>query len=353
MSYASVGHAVTFANGAVELAGTVTFPAVRGGPGLGGAASGPGGTPVPGVVLIGGSGPSDRDNDGYFPPLRDALVQAGLAVLSYDKRGVGGSSGDWREATLDDLAKDATAALRCLREQPGVRGAQAGWFGHSEGGWVALRAAAGREDIPWVVTNGTPAVSPAAQERYELANRLRVAPGYPARATDAALSLYDRIIEAGRADATFAEVAGLLAEAGNDTWPQGLWGTLDAPLWGFLKRKQDHDPTADARRLRCSRLALFGGADPVVPVAASVRILLAEAGVESGAEGREPHAALTVKVFPEADHRTLVDKGSRFAPGYLDALTRWLREQPAARRQNRDLPGAGAAPADPPGGNVK
>jgi len=48
-----------------------------------------------GVVLVGGSGSSDRDNGTYFPPIREHLVDAGIAVLSYDKRGVGSSSGDW------------------------------------------------------------------------------------------------------------------------------------------------------------------------------------------------------------------------------------------------------------------
>jgi hypothetical protein len=38
-----------------------------------------------------GSGPSDRDNDVLFPPIRDALLAAGIAVCSFDKRGAGES----------------------------------------------------------------------------------------------------------------------------------------------------------------------------------------------------------------------------------------------------------------------
>jgi uncharacterized protein len=55
-------------------------------------------------------------------------------VLSYDKRGVGSSSGDWLDSTLDDLAADATAALGFLCAQPEVRAGTAGLLGHSEGG---------------------------------------------------------------------------------------------------------------------------------------------------------------------------------------------------------------------------
>jgi uncharacterized protein len=71
-------------------------------------------TGTPGLVLIGGSGPTERSNDGYFDPLRDHLVATGIAVLAYDKRGVGRSSGSWATATVDDLATDAQAAERPL-----------------------------------------------------------------------------------------------------------------------------------------------------------------------------------------------------------------------------------------------
>src|SRR5947209_4486287 len=68
--------------------------------------------PIPGVVLVSGSGPSDRDNDGSFVPVRDHLVGLGVGVLSYDKRGAGKSQGTWHSATVDQLAADALAALR-------------------------------------------------------------------------------------------------------------------------------------------------------------------------------------------------------------------------------------------------
>jgi uncharacterized protein len=41
------------------------------------------------VVLVGGSGPADRTNDGYFDALRDRLLAARVTVLGFDKRGVG------------------------------------------------------------------------------------------------------------------------------------------------------------------------------------------------------------------------------------------------------------------------
>jgi pimeloyl-ACP methyl ester carboxylesterase len=89
---------VLVVNDGVALAGTLALPPTE--------------TPCRGgVVMVGGSGPADRDNDWLFPPIRQHLVNAGIAVFSYDKRGVGESTGSWLTPTLDDLAADCAAAL--------------------------------------------------------------------------------------------------------------------------------------------------------------------------------------------------------------------------------------------------
>ncbi|WNV85509.1 alpha/beta hydrolase [Umezawaea sp. Da 62-37] len=298
---------VTFSNAAVTLSGSVTVPDHAVG--------------SPGVVMVGGSGPSDRDNDTHFPPIRRHLVEAGIAVLSYDKRGVGGSSGDWRDATIDDLAGDAVAALDFLRAQPGVLPGTTGLFGHSEGGWIVLRAAA-RHDVPWVVANGCPGMTPAVQDRYALAAILRQITGATPDGVDAALAAYDRIVEAGRRDADLAEAARSFRSAPLprvfDEVFDEFWAEMDERLWDFTKRKQDHDPTPDLLRLRCPLLAVFGGADELVPVASSVG-LFATAACHPD---RHPRSTLTVEVFPHANHRVQV--GTGLAPGYLDTLSRWI-----------------------------
>ena len=294
---------VEFSSGDVVLAGSLASP-VRD-------------TALAGVVLVGGSGPTDRDNGTYFPPIREYLVAAGIAVLSYDKRGVGPSSGDWLDSTLDDLAADATAALAFLCAQPGVQAGTAGLLGHSEGGWVALRAAAGRDDVPWVITSGCPGMTPAAQERHTLAGALRRA---GEQDPDRMLALFDRLIEAGRRDDDYAEAARIVSSARPSQAFLDYWSDMDQRLWEFLKRSQDHDPVPDALRLRCPHLAVFGGADELVSVADSTRLFSAAACHP----GRDHRAALTVEVFPGASHRIQVGAGADMAPGYLATLAQWI-----------------------------
>ncbi len=104
---------VTFPGGGegIELAGTLTVP------------EGPG--PHPAIVLMSGSGAQDRDESlrpvstlKPFAIIADALTRAGVAVLRYDDRGVGGSTGDYASATVEELAADGAAALEYLRDRP-------------------------------------------------------------------------------------------------------------------------------------------------------------------------------------------------------------------------------------------
>ncbi|MFM7075732.1 MAG: alpha/beta hydrolase family protein [Planctomycetaceae bacterium] len=128
------------AAGAV-LAGTLTLP------------RGPG--PHPAVVLVSGSGPQDRDetiaDHKPFLVIADALSRAGVAVLRYDDRGVGGSSGDVAAATTADFAADAGAAVDWLRGQPGIDPARIAVVGHSEGGIIAAMLGATRRDLAAIV----------------------------------------------------------------------------------------------------------------------------------------------------------------------------------------------------------
>src|SRR5205814_3234229 len=77
---------VSFSNDAIHLAGTLITPTTGG--------------KYPAIILVHASGAEDRE---YLLPLARFLIRHRIAVLGYDKRGVGGSTGDWHTASFDDL----------------------------------------------------------------------------------------------------------------------------------------------------------------------------------------------------------------------------------------------------------
>ncbi len=119
-----------------ELHGTLTIPRETGERG------------VPGVVLVSGSGPQDRDETvlGHRPflVLADRLTRAGIACLRFDDRGVGKSTGDFAGAVTHDFADDAATALAFLSEATGVDETRCGLAGHSEGGAVIALVGSGQ-----------------------------------------------------------------------------------------------------------------------------------------------------------------------------------------------------------------
>jgi pimeloyl-ACP methyl ester carboxylesterase len=134
---------VTFSNeqDGVELAGTLTLPR---GDGV-----------FPAVVLISGSGPQNRDEELFehkpFWVLADFLTRNGIAVLRFDDRGVGASTGDFAKATTFDFARDVEAAVDFLKTREGVNPKEIGLIGHSEGGVIAPMVASERADIGFIV----------------------------------------------------------------------------------------------------------------------------------------------------------------------------------------------------------
>lgn len=134
---------VTFTNESSGniLSGTLTTPASTG--------------LFPAVILIAGSGPNDRDETVFghkpFLVIADYLTRNGYSVLRYDKRGVGKSNGDYANATIQDFASDAAAALAFLKSQGNIDKNRIALIGHSEGGTIAPMVAANDTSVAAIV----------------------------------------------------------------------------------------------------------------------------------------------------------------------------------------------------------
>jgi pimeloyl-ACP methyl ester carboxylesterase len=141
--YPYLAEEVTFTNAraGITLGGTLTLPKKEGS--------------FPAVVLITGSGAQNRDEEilGHKPfmVLADHLTKNGIAVLRFDDRGVGTSTGDFGAATTNDFATDVEAAIKYLRTRTDINKNKIGLIGHSEGGTIAPLVAAKDPDVAFIV----------------------------------------------------------------------------------------------------------------------------------------------------------------------------------------------------------
>lgn len=133
----------------IKLAGTLTTPQTGG--------------PFPAAILISGSGPQDRDEAllGHKPflVLADYLTRQGLAVLRFDDRGVGKSTGEFAKATSADFATDVLAGVEYLKTRKEIDSKKIGLIGHSEGGLIAPMVAAQSADAAFIVLMAGPGIS--------------------------------------------------------------------------------------------------------------------------------------------------------------------------------------------------
>lgn len=142
---------VTFENkeAGLTLAGTFTYPENE--------------ESFPAVILISGSGPQNRDEEllGHKPflVLADHLTRNGIAVLRFDDRGIGESTGDFSSATTEDFTTDALAGIEYLLSRKEVNKDKIGLLGHSEGGLVAPLAAVQSDDVDFIVMMAGPGMT--------------------------------------------------------------------------------------------------------------------------------------------------------------------------------------------------
>lgn len=136
--------------------------------------------PFPAAVIIHGSGTSRRDN-GWYLTLVQHLQDKGIVVLLPDKRGSVQSEGNWRTASLEDLATDTVAAVNFLKQQDAVAVSHVGVVGLSQGGHIAPIVAQSSEDVAFVVNVVGSALPMYPTLVYEETHNLRelgVLPGF-------------------------------------------------------------------------------------------------------------------------------------------------------------------------------
>lgn len=226
--------------------------------------------PFPAVVLIAGSGPQSRNeavgNHEVFLVLADYLNRQGIAVLRYDKRGIGASTGAYATATTADFSSDAEAAVRYLATRSDVDARHVGVLGHSEGGIIAPVVAVADPQVSFVVLMAGLGLrgDVALLKQNELIARAhgmpeaKLAEAQTQRA--ASYAIIEASTDAADAKAKLEAAADKAVAAGTlkpDMAGKGI-ATLTSPWFYYMLR---YDPAPTLEKVRVPVLALNGSLD--------------------------------------------------------------------------------------------
>lgn len=328
---------VTYPNPAatgVTLAGTLTTP--------------PGTGPFPAAILISGSGAQDRDESlmGHKPflVLADHLTRHGLAVLRFDDRGYGESTGTFATATSADFATDVAAGLAYLKSRADIASDQIGLIGHSEGGLVAPMVAAEHpNDVAFIVMLAGTGIT--GEEILYLQARLILAAAEVddaiiARNTARQRKIFTTIREEPDEDAAVAQITEIIAAdyAHMDATERAIIGLTDtnheaaarALVTPWMRFFLTYDPATALRQVRVPVLALNGSKDLQVPPAENLSAI--EAALKAA-----NNSDVTLQELPELNHlfqtaRTgspneYAQIAETFAPSALTLISEWIQQR--------------------------
>lgn len=301
---------VTFQNGNVILSGTLLLPLTGG--------------RYPAVVFQHGSGPEGRFATRF---LAERFASQGIAALIYDKRGVGKSTGDWKQSDFVDLADDAIAGIHLLQRRADINPKSIGIYGHSQGGSISPLIASRSTDVAFVIAAAAFGTIQYKQDFYRVRNGIQDA-GFSDEETESAIAFYSLWLNAVRSGKGWDLVEATLPKVQNEKW----FGWVEPPprdswVWKWYPPVADYDPLPYWQKVRVPVLLVYGQRDRNTDAAVSIQNIdraLTAAGNRDYTIIELPRAAhdLTISAQPGQSF-----EWRRDAPGYVDLLIAWTRDR--------------------------
>jgi uncharacterized protein len=308
---------VWFANGEAQLVGTVYLPEH--------------GDHLPGVVALHGASEPTREA-AVYRHLRESLPAMGFAVLIYDRRGNGASSGNLEGTDYETLADDAIAARGALAKVPRIDRAKIGFWGFSQGGWLAMLAAERSKNAAFAISVSAPLTTPEVQMQFATTNLLTVR-GYSRKDVEQMLEARKMWTGYLTGANSRTQAVDALQNAEAQPWfelafmPKASQLTTD-PAHNSWRREMGYDPVATVRRLKVPLLFIYGGSDPWISVQQSVKQLRLLANQRPNIRHVVVSDANHEMMFVEHETMAFDQKTTApQAPEYFMVLASWLCQQ--------------------------
>jgi dipeptidyl aminopeptidase/acylaminoacyl peptidase len=301
---------LSFQNRDVILSGTLLLPLTRG--------------PHPAVVFLHGSGPEGRYASRF---LAQYLTHYGIAALIYDKRGVGKSTGNWKQSDFDALADDSISGIHMLQQRSDINSKEIGIYGHSQGGSIAPLVASKSREVAFVISAAGGGVPMYEAEVNSLTNQTREK-GISGNDLAEAVAYINILVNVARTGEGWDQLDAATKKAQNSKWLESLRPPgKDYYWWSFFRQIADYNPSLYWKKVSVPVLLIYGERDILVPVGPSIANI--ERSLQNG-RNRD----YTILILPRASHGLSInpEPGQPFewwhmASGFPDLLTAWIKQR--------------------------
>lgn len=298
---------VKFNNGNITLAGELNLPKGEG--------------PFPAIINVHGSGRQNR----HLGPWTSFFTRYGIAVLSYDKRGVEESTGRFETAGYEDLASDVLAGIEFLKTHPKINNNLIGIQGSSEGGWVGSIAASKTKDIAFFLVRVGSGVSGFETYMHEIKNEL-AAKELTKQEWVEAVKLERNYYNLALSDVSIDSINSFIRNARikYDWFEKAFndWDHLDPEYRIKMRETGPIDPVESLRKITVPVLWFLADKDENVPYELSeprIKLALEEAG-------NEDYEVITIKGVTHNFILQNEDGSLKYVDGYWDKMADWLKK---------------------------
>ncbi len=308
-------------NDSIQIGGTLTWPEKKKTDQL--------------VIMITGSGEQTRDENvfGYkiFGRIADYLTRHGIATYRYDDRGIGESTGNFRQTGIDKLASDVRAIVTYFSSHPHPSFSDITILGHSQGGYVGTKMAAQDSLVDGLILMSSPGVPMA---KIVLA---QVGPRH--------VGMEKAILDTLRGSRDFSHLNDSLVKIDLKNFqqkPNNVKSRIKHPRKYFYKKENqehkimempfyysflDYNPAKDLSELHIPVLVLFGSKDIQVPVGLNIKPMIAaldsaDVSYQIDVFKNANHLYQKAKTGLPSEYRILPPK---FVKGFLPTITQWIK----------------------------
>ena len=280
--------------------------------------------PHPAVVMVHGSGPVNR----YGGTFHTFLLQRGIAVLAYDKRGYTPDPEEWREPDLAEMSADAAAGLEFVAGLPEIDAQRVGFWGSSQGGWTVPPAALDAPHAAYMILRAGAVLTEAETNLHEVRQELR-ADGLDGLELDYAIQLRREVYRLAMGGAPISAADSFVAPYLGAPWYRTAFGDgsiseiWSQRWWEWARRNLAVESASAVAQFDGPVLWFLGERDEAVPFVAT-RAALERAFARASGHDHE------LVVVENAPHSFLVPDpggGSRYAKGVFARMEEWLAER--------------------------